>query len=71
MKSTSSLVSRRQRVATPYNQALRSDRGISSVLNKGFSRVPAQAPAPFLAPPRSDRIDVPRRVNAQAVGQLW
>jgi hypothetical protein len=51
------------------NQALHSDRGLSSVLHKLFSRVPAQAPAPFSAPPRSAKLDVPRRVNASIVRQ--
>jgi hypothetical protein len=51
------------------NQALHSDRGLSSVLHQVFSRVPAQAPAPFSAPPRSAKVDVPRRVNASIVRQ--
>jgi hypothetical protein len=59
--------------ATPHdqrhNQALHSDRGLTSVLYQRLSRVRAQAPAPFSAPPRSAKVDVPRRVNASIVRQ--
>jgi len=51
------------------NQALHSDRGWRLGLQGLSFRVPAQAPAPFSAPPRSVRVGPPRRVNAHIVRQ--
>jgi hypothetical protein len=51
------------------NQALHSDRGLSSVLYQAFSRVPTQAPAPFSAPPRSAKVDVPRRGTPKSLAR--
>jgi len=53
----------------PPNKALHATGGWRLGLQGAFTNVRALTPALFLAPPRSDKVEVPRRVNASIVGR--